>query len=98
LLPINQPAAKKTIIKKDWKNLKGFGAYLGNMYVLDAGNNTIYKFASGSYNKTTYLTAKVDVSKGVDVTIDGSIWVLLSDGNILKLTKGGCGIVYAVWA
>lgn len=81
---------KKTIIenKNSWKKAGGLGRYLGNFYVLDKKSNQIFKFASNNYEKSNYLQGAVDLSSARSLTIDGSIWVLLQNGSILKFTKG----------
>lgn len=84
----------KEIIKNnsDWKNPAGIGTYYNNVYVLDKVKGGILKFVpSGSeYSKANYFAENVspDLTKATGMAIDGSIWVLLNDGNILKFTKG----------
>lgn len=84
--------SEKVIIKKDWNEVGGFGAYLGNFYVLDKKEGQIFKFVptEGGFFKTNYLASGVslDFSKAASISIDGSLWVLLSDGTIAKFTKG----------
>ncbi len=78
---------KTTIIKNaSFSNAKSLGVYLGNIYVLD--DSGIYKFASGSYVKSNYTKSSLDFSKGVSIAIDGSIYVLTSDGQITVFYKG----------
>ncbi len=78
-----------TLIKNDgkWKDPVGIGTYLGNLYLLDRGT-MIYKFASGNYTKSDYLTSSFDLSKAKAMTIDGSIYVLLETGDVVKFTRG----------
>lgn len=81
-----------------WQKLTSLGAYLGNLYVLDknpstgSGHGQILKFAPGEgrYSKTNYLSQDLapDFSKATSIAIDGSIYVLLSDGAIEKFTRG----------
>lgn len=75
----------------DWKNLGGFATYLGNMYVLDTTDG-IDKYPgtqSGFGSKATYFSGSTpDLSKAVSIAIDGSIWILTGDGNILEYNKG----------
>jgi len=73
----------------DWKSIGGFGIYLGNFYLLDK-NDGIIKYAGELQSgKAVYFTGtSPDLSKAVDITIDGSIWILGSDGTIGKYTKG----------
>lgn len=80
--------AKKTLItnKDSWKTVGGLGAYNGNIYVLDKDAGQIYKFVGS--NQSNYLTTKQDLSKAISIAIDGSIWILYSDGTIQKWTRG----------
>lgn len=82
----------KLLIKKDWGQAGGLGVYFGNVYVLDKTSRQVLKFVSTSseYVKTNYFTKDTtpDVSSASSLTIDGSIWVLLKDGTILKFTRG----------
>lgn len=90
---INSSDKKEIVKNKDyWTDLGGFGTYLGNFYVLDKKSNQILKFVStgGSFEKTDYFASgqSPDISKTQAITIDGSIWILGSDGSILKFTRG----------
>ncbi len=89
---------KKTDVSKkiitngtDWKQIGGFDTYFGNMYVLDTKDG-IDKYVAGSGgfgNKSAYFTGTApDLSKAVSISIDSSIWILESDGTMLKYTKG----------
>lgn len=80
---------KKIISNEDLGgNPAGFGIFYGNIYVADKSAKQIYKFASGSFNKANYFQGSFDISKAVSIAIDGSIWVLGSDGSIQKFTRG----------
>lgn len=75
----------------DWSTLGGFGAYLGNFYILDKKANQILKFTKGSdgYGKSHYFSdTPPTISNAAAITIDGSIWILTNDGTIKKFTKG----------
>lgn len=84
----------KSIItnEDDWNELAGIGTFLNNIYILDKAKNQVLKFvASGSnYSSSNYFASGVspDLSKAVAMAIDGSIWILQSDGAILKFTRG----------
>lgn len=83
---------KDTIIENDgdWKNVAGLGAYNGNVYVLDK-NEGILKFTAGAdgYGKSSYFSGDTpNLSKAVSMGIDGSIYILFSDGSIKKYTRG----------
>src|ERR1035437_5926763 len=75
----------------DWKSAGGLSNYIGNLYVLDESQNQILKFVNSDsgYVKANYFsTINPDLSKAIAITIDSSIYVLTSDGNINKFTKG----------
>ncbi len=58
-----------------------------SLYVLAKNKNQIYRFAlsQGAYNtKTDWLKTPADLSKATDLAIDGSIYVLQSDGAVKK--------------
>lgn len=81
---------KKEIIKDGWTNAVGLSTYFGNFYVLDKKEG-ILKFVKGgsSYSKSSYFSdSKPDLSSARSLAIDSSVYILLSDGKILKFTKG----------
>lgn len=68
----------------------GFG---GNLYLLDGvEEGQIWKYLgvkSGLSSKRGYLKGEsYDLSEAVSMAIDGSVWVLFSDGTIIKYTRG----------
>lgn len=79
---------KKTLIqnKDSWKTVGGLGVFLGNIYVLDRDVGQILKFVDS--NSNNYFSSKQDLSKATSIAIDGSIFILYSDGTIQKWTRG----------
>lgn len=85
--------ASKLLIKNasDYKTIGGFEQYFGNFYVADTTAGIVkYAPAGAGYGSGAYFATgvKPDLSKVVSITIDGSVWILASDGNITKYTKG----------
>ncbi|MCL5432801.1 MAG: hypothetical protein M1524_01670 [Patescibacteria group bacterium] len=78
------------IIKTDWEKEAGIDVYLGNVYVLDKNADKIFKFvpSGSSYSKTDYLSETADLSSATAITVDGALYVILQDGNILKFLRG----------
>lgn len=75
----------------DWQVPVAVEEYLGNLYILDPGKNQIHKYLSfpGGYRpRHDYFREKVDLSGAVDLSIDGSIYVLYRQGRVLKFTLG----------
>jgi hypothetical protein len=84
---------KKSVVTNSsyWKSAGGLSNYIGNLYVLDKSQNQIFKFVnsdSGFVKANYFSTTNPDLSKATAITIDSSIYVLTSDGNISKFTKG----------
>src|SRR6185503_16352179 len=67
----------------------GIGVFGSNIYVLDKTEN-IFKFVpSGTdFTKSNYITGAPDLKGSAAMGIDGSIYVLNTDGTIDKYTKG----------
>jgi hypothetical protein len=84
---------QKSIITNsgDWKQPGGLSIYNGNVYILDKSQNQILKYVnsdSGFVKANYFSSTSPDLSKAVSIAIDSSIYVLTSDGNISKFTKG----------
>lgn len=95
ILSIDKKTLKeKTLVKNTdtWTTATSLGTYLSNFYVLDSGKNQLLKLAAiqNGYGRANYLASGVtaDFSKAVSLSIDGSVWVLSSDGSIQKFTRG----------
>ncbi len=80
---------KELAIDKDWETAGGIGVFGSNIYVLDKTEN-IFKFVpTGSdFAKSNYLTGSPDLKDSAAMGIDGSIYVLNTDGTVDKYTKG----------
>lgn len=73
--------------------ISAYNIYRGNLYVILAGQNKIYRFAKDSKGfslKTQRLTDSIDLSMARDLAIDsdGYIYILKTDGEILKIYDG----------
>ena len=83
------------VIKPDWNPEEILiAAFAGNMYVLDKEVSKIYRHAGvqgGFLEAEEWLAPglSVDIADSVSWSIDGAIWVLGKDGNILKFMQGG---------
>lgn len=67
--------------------ITGSSGYGGNLYLLSPGSGEILKFSSSDFNAQpeawTSGLAVEDLRSGVDMIVDGRIYVLLRDGRIL---------------
>ncbi len=84
--------SKKDIVEndKDWTTPKAVVPYQTNIYVLDQKNGVLkYTPSADKFTKSSYFTGtKPNLSKATGMAIDGSIWIVSTDGKILKYTKG----------
>lgn len=76
-----------------WGNIIGIRSFAGNLYLLDTSANQIWKYQGGETgfaSRSGYLQTglSVDLSKVVDFTIDGSVYVLSKSGNVVKFSGG----------
>ncbi len=87
-------SVKNSIItnNNDWSLPGGFANYYGNLYILDKKQNQILKFvaADSTYSKSNYFpdNSGVDFSKAISMAIDSSVYVLSTNGNIVKFNRG----------
>lgn len=68
--------------------MKVFG---NRLYALDPGHSQIqqFSFTVGGFSKpSNWLAESADLSQGVDLAIDGTVYVLTGDGRVLKFLRG----------
>ena len=80
-------------IEKEWGEIVGFETFAGNLYLLDQAEDEVWKYPvieDGFGTRRSWFGpgVKPDLSRAVDFTIDGDVWILLADGKILKFTSG----------
>lgn len=86
--------AKQIIAKdSDWGKIMDMEIYNGNIYLLDSGNDEIYKYlvATGGYSdKSSYFAegSAVNLSDATDMTIDSAVYIALK-GGVTKYISGG---------
>lgn len=76
-----------------WRKAQATGGYGGNFYVLDNLDSSILRYrptTRGTYDDapSAYLQTKVELASAVDMAIDGDIFVLMVNGQILWLSGG----------
>ncbi|MBU1018444.1 MAG: hypothetical protein ABII07_02045 [Patescibacteria group bacterium] len=64
--------------------------YSSRIYMLDPDSNQIWKYyrQRDSYSSAEGFNVDADLSDAVSMAIDGYVWVLNSDGTIVKLMSG----------
>lgn len=89
----NSQPRKVVNFDSDWQRIVAIKSFAGNLYLLDTGANQIWKYQGGETGfatRSAYLQEglSIDLSKIVDVTIDGSVYVLSKTGNVVKFSGG----------
>jgi len=91
VVSVDKSGAKKDVIKNnsDWEKPVGVAVYQSNIFILDQKKGVL-KFVAGSdgFGKNSYFKTAPDLSNAVSIAIDGSVWILIKDGSILKYTRG----------
>lgn len=79
---------------ENWRGLRLVGGFAGNLYVLDVGLRQILKYAPTvdgyALPPVEWLSpdAEVNLEAVMDMAIDGSIYLLQSNGRVEKLVAG----------
>lgn len=90
---------KKKAIDKDqnWGSLVDASTFGGNIYLLDPQKSQIWKYVGGtsgfSTGKSYFKDQPPDLSQAISFSIDGSVWILTSDGKVLKADEGRGNII-----
>lgn len=73
-----------------WKSATNVEAYGSRVYLLDPANNSIWRYsrANDNYTGAELYSTEGDITNAVDFAIDGSVYVLKSDGGIVKYYAG----------
>lgn len=76
----------------DLGRVAGLHSYLGNLYFLQSGPSAIFKSSAltgGGYSKPLpWLKEERDLSSAISFSVDGSIYILGSNGRIFKFETG----------
>ena len=78
---------------KDWGAIAAMRLYGGNIYLLDTKHSRIWKYSeseTGFSPISEYLNVDTlpDFSNAKGFSIDGAVWVVKTDGTILKFESG----------
>jgi len=75
-----------------WRKAQATGGYGGNFYVLDNLASTVlrYRPTARGYDEapSAYLQTKVELASAVDMAIDGDVFVLMVNGQVIWLSGG----------
>lgn len=73
-----------------WKKATAMAVYSKYLYLLSPEDNQIWKYErrKAGYEKAAKYNLDGDLSKALDISIDGSVYVLSEGGEIIKLYRG----------
>ncbi len=80
-----------TIQSEHEQKIKDVIAYNNRIYTLEPNNNQIYKYSrsiEGFSKEESWIQDDTSIENALSIAIDGSIYVLLKGGNIIKLYTG----------
>jgi hypothetical protein len=86
-----------------WGELRAVEGFNSNLYLLDAQNNQIYKYAATAAGYSPQAApyfpanAQVNLSKAIDMAIDGDVWVL-NDNGIVRRFRSGAPVSFELGA
>lgn len=86
--------SKEFDIDEEDSSFNSMNTYFGNIYILVPKRNQIVKYTpaggspAGGFTKSDWLKKTEDIADSVSFTIDGDIYVLKNDGNIIKFSQG----------
>ena len=77
---------------KDWQSIRDFWMYSGNIYLLAAGNDEVYKYLVGEEGyskKTSYFGGgqSLNLDKATALSIDGALYIANGE-NVSKYVTG----------
>jgi hypothetical protein len=75
----------------NWHSGVSVATYSSKIYILDPASNQIWRYQRGteSYGSAqAYFSSEIDLSDAVSIAVDGKMWVLKSDGTLLKYLSG----------
>lgn len=88
----NSTEKSSQITSEAWPKANAITSYMNNVYLLVPKDNQIYKYTSliNSYStKTNYLLGQSNnLADAVDIAVDGSMYILQKNGDVLKFTAG----------
>lgn len=92
LNPVNDSLQNLNLNINDNADVTDTSSYLGRLYVLDKQNSRIYRYsptATGYGSATDWIgQAGPDLGNATSLAIDGSVYVLLDNGQIIKMQSG----------
>jgi cell division protein FtsL len=91
LNPQDESISDAKISLNNNSGIADIASYNGRLYLLDAINNQIYRYSkiTGGYgNQSSWTKEKIDLQNSASLTIDGSIYVIKKDGEIIQMLNG----------
>ena len=78
---------------KEWGRIVDMENFGGSLYLLDADKSAIWRYPpveGGVGGKQRWLKSdtKADLANAAGMSIDGSIWIAMKGGSVLKFTQG----------
>jgi hypothetical protein len=88
------PAGAAPLVLRDaqeWGSLDGAATFDGNLYILDAASNQVWRYPptdAGFDSERSALLGKTDLSGATGLAVDGGVHVLVEEGGIRRFAGG----------
>ncbi len=80
---------------QQWGTIRAIKGFAGGLYMLDTQQKSLYYYppTKNGYESQAYVivdaNASVDLSKAVDIALDGNLYIMDSTGTISRFTRDG---------
>lgn len=75
-----------------WQSPSQIQSYVGRFYIVDSGRGQIYRYSSGNFNaepdEWLDSPAQQSLAGVLSMSIDGDIWMLFSNGELVRYQNG----------
>jgi len=81
--------------REKWKSVTAIASFVGNLYVLDGQSGQLWKHEEESGKlgpATAYLAQALAPNTVRSVAVDGAVWVVTTNGDILRFRRTGTAI------
>ncbi len=88
IIKLDKKGGSDSVIAKDISSSAGIDSFYGNIYVLNTKDSTIDKYQAPDFSKKAYLQSGITLDGPNSISIDSSIWITQSSGQVRRFTKG----------
>ncbi len=88
LVKIDKKSGAEVNITKSAPSSAGIDSFYSNVYVLNTKDSTVDKYQAPDFSKKAYFQSGITLDGPTSISIDSSIWITQSGGQVRRFTKG----------